>query len=31
MYANEAYLQPDEVVDEIEGQSSDMNAGLGGK
>jgi hypothetical protein len=31
MYAGEEYLQPDEVVDEIQGQSSDINSGLGGK
>ncbi|KAI1182489.1 hypothetical protein F5B17DRAFT_185212 [Nemania serpens] len=33
MYAStdEQYLQPDEVVSEIRGQSSDINAGFGGK
>ncbi|KAI0437003.1 hypothetical protein F4803DRAFT_540406 [Xylaria telfairii] len=33
MYANadEEYLQPDEVVHEIQGQSSDINSGFGGK
>ncbi|KAI0972084.1 hypothetical protein F4678DRAFT_431109 [Xylaria arbuscula] len=33
MYAEtaEEYLQPDEVVHEIRGQSSDLNSGFGGK
>ncbi|KAI2465789.1 hypothetical protein F4781DRAFT_435043 [Annulohypoxylon bovei var. microspora] len=31
MYASDESLQPDEVVHEIEGQSSDINSGFGGK
>ncbi|KAI0401279.1 hypothetical protein F4802DRAFT_601266 [Xylaria palmicola] len=31
MYATEEFLQPDEVAPEIRGQSSDINAGFGGK
>ncbi|KAI1417058.1 hypothetical protein F5Y13DRAFT_185890 [Hypoxylon sp. FL1857] len=31
MYADDEYLQPDEVAHEIQGQSSDINSGFGGK
>lgn len=31
MYADQEYLQPDEVVHEISGQSPDINCGFGGK
>lgn len=31
IYAGDEYLQPDAVAHEIQGKSSDINAGFGGK